>query len=407
MNTLYLTYDGLTDNLGQSQILPYLIGLSRLNHKITIISFEKSSIDSKKINITKQLLSSENVNWIPLSYTKNPPLFSTLYDLLKLKAAVKKEIRNSPRVVIHCRSYITSIIGLWAKKKYSIKFIFDMRGFWADERVDGGIWNTSNFLHNKIYHYFKKKEREFLSHSDHVVSLTESAKKEILSWNIPFLTSSKITIIPCCVDIPLFSPNAINTKKIEALKKTLQITGNDFVISYLGSLGTWYMLKEMLFFFKQLLHKNPSAKFLFITPDKKEFILNAAHLSGIDSDRIIVTCADRSEVFLYGALSRLSVFFIKPCFSKKASSPTKMGEILAMGIPVITNSDIGDVDELLKNSGVGWVINNFNESEYDRAVNQIEELLKVDKAKIISFANEHFALEKGVAAYHSIYQTIN
>ena len=40
-NILYLSYDGLTDPLGQSQILPYLAGLSEAGYTITIISFEK------------------------------------------------------------------------------------------------------------------------------------------------------------------------------------------------------------------------------------------------------------------------------------------------------------------------------------------------------------------------------
>ena len=41
MKVLYLTYDGLTDPLGQSQILPYLKMLSTKGAEISIISFEK------------------------------------------------------------------------------------------------------------------------------------------------------------------------------------------------------------------------------------------------------------------------------------------------------------------------------------------------------------------------------
>ena len=39
---LYLSYDGISDPLGQSQVLPYLKGLARLGHKIHLISFEKN-----------------------------------------------------------------------------------------------------------------------------------------------------------------------------------------------------------------------------------------------------------------------------------------------------------------------------------------------------------------------------
>ena len=38
---LYITYDGLADPLGQSQILPYIKGLSSKELQFTILSFEK------------------------------------------------------------------------------------------------------------------------------------------------------------------------------------------------------------------------------------------------------------------------------------------------------------------------------------------------------------------------------
>ena len=38
---LYISYDGMTDPLGQSQVLPYLTGLSKKGFNIILISFEK------------------------------------------------------------------------------------------------------------------------------------------------------------------------------------------------------------------------------------------------------------------------------------------------------------------------------------------------------------------------------
>ena len=40
-NVLYISYDGMTDPLGQSQVLPYLIGLSKSGYSFDLISFEK------------------------------------------------------------------------------------------------------------------------------------------------------------------------------------------------------------------------------------------------------------------------------------------------------------------------------------------------------------------------------
>ena len=40
---LYITFDGITDPLGRSQILPYLAGLSKMGHTIHILSQEKKN----------------------------------------------------------------------------------------------------------------------------------------------------------------------------------------------------------------------------------------------------------------------------------------------------------------------------------------------------------------------------
>ena len=117
-----------------------------------------------------------------------------------------------------------------------------MRGFYADERVDGKLWNKNKFPYNKIYNYFKKKEKN-LQRADYTISLTENAKKEIESWKIP--NQSLIKSFPVAQMKTYFKLKNIIDKKEE-----LGIKKNDFIISYVGSIGTWYMLDEMLAFSK-------------------------------------------------------------------------------------------------------------------------------------------------------------
>ena len=52
---LYISYDGITDPLGQSQILPYIIGLTK-NYKFHIISFEKPNrFKRRKMKFSKSV----------------------------------------------------------------------------------------------------------------------------------------------------------------------------------------------------------------------------------------------------------------------------------------------------------------------------------------------------------------
>ena len=101
------------------------------------------------VEIIKEL-EKNNVEWNPLKYTKYPLIFSTLWDIYKLNQTVKK-LKVKGLDSIHCRSYITTLVALGFKKKYKTPFIFDMRGFYADERVDGKIWSLKNIIYKKIY----------------------------------------------------------------------------------------------------------------------------------------------------------------------------------------------------------------------------------------------------------------
>jgi glycosyltransferase involved in cell wall biosynthesis len=396
---VFLSYDGLTDPLGQSQILPYLFGLSlNKNYKITIVSFEKSKnyLQNKELILNK--LEKNKIEWIPLKYTKYPLIFSTLLDVYKLSKSVNK-LKNKELDLIHCRSYITTLVALGFKKKYKVPFVFDMRGFYADERVDGKLWKKNKFPFNKIYNYFKKKEKEFLQFSDYTVSLTESGKKEILSWNLP--NQSKIKVIPCCTDENLFQ-----NKNIKNVRSELGFNKDDFIISYVGSIGTWYMLDEMLDFFKCLQRKKQKAKFFFITKDHPQLILEKVKSKRIEISRIKIQPSSREMMPSYIGVSNFSIFFILPVFSKKASSPTKMGEIMNLGIPIICNSGVGDVDEIMEKSMPELIVKEFSKKEYERVINLITNRYKPNQKSIIETSHSYYSLEKGVEKYKEVYKEI-
>jgi len=396
---VFLSYDGITDPLGQSQILPYLFGISsNKNYKITIVSFEKTKNYLQNKDFILNKLKKNNVDWIPLKYNKYPPIFSTLWDVYKLSKAINK-LKRKGVDLIHCRSYITSLVTLKLKKTHKISFIFDMRGIWADERVDGKIWSLDNFIYKKIYKYFKSKEKEFLQFSDYTISLTENGKKEIISWNLP--NQSKIKVIPCCTDENLFQK-----KNIQNVRSELGFNKEDFIISYVGSIGTWYMLDEMLDFFKCLQIKKPNAKFFFITKDNPQLILEKVKCKEIDISAIKIKPSSREMMPSYIGLSDFSIFFILPVFSKKASSPTKMGEIMNLGIPIICNSGVGDVDEIMGKSMPELLVKDFSNKEYKRVIDLITNNYKPNQKTIIETSHSYYSLEKGVEKYKEVYKEI-
>ena len=265
----------MTDPLGQSQVIPYLQGLSAAGYHITLLSCEKKGkLENNKSHIEK-ILAESNISWHYTIFSTSPPLLSKLYDLHVLKSKAFELQRKNKFSLVHCRSYIAADIGCEMKKKFGVKFLFDMRGSWVDERVDGGLWNLNNPFYKWIYKKYKKKEAAYFQAADSIISLTEEGKQELMTWKC--YNGNQVHVIPCSADFELFSVTTPEQRQLA--RKKLSLPEKDIVVSYLGSIGTWYMLDEMLDFFVMLKQYYSNAKFLFITngEDRKSTRLNSSH----------------------------------------------------------------------------------------------------------------------------------
>jgi glycosyltransferase involved in cell wall biosynthesis len=193
--------------------------------------------------------------------------------------------------------------------------------------------------------------------------------------------------------------------KYEA-RKTLKINNDSFVLSYLGSIGTWYMLEEMLLFFRQLKRKYNTAKFLFLTHSDPRQIYSKADSLEIDKSDLIVKEADRGEVPQLLKASDVNISFIKPVYSKISSSPTKLGEVLSVGIPVIVNAGVGDVQSIVEYTNGGYVLQSFTENEFEKIIEALPQLMKKDSESIRKKAAHFYSLQHGIELYRKCYNEL-
>ena len=174
---LYISYDGMTDFLGQSQVIPYLIELQKYGYQFTILSCEKKEKYELQGQYIRNLLQQNNIRWQVLAFSTKPPILAKYYDIFRLKKKALDLHRKYHFDMTHCRSYIAADVGYFLKKKHNIKFLFDMRGFWVDERVDGGLWNLKNPLYNLAYKTYKKKGNQLCQSSRLFNRIEQSRRK--------------------------------------------------------------------------------------------------------------------------------------------------------------------------------------------------------------------------------------
>jgi len=401
-SVLYISYDGMTDPLGRSQVLPYLAGLSALGHRITILSCEKPDRWNSDGQEVERICREAGLRWEPIAYHKRPPVLSSAYDaaLMARRAAVLHRQRQFE--IVHCRSYIPVIVGLHLKKRYGLKLIFDMRGYWAEEKVESGNWPLRNPLFRAVFDYFKREEADALIRADAIVSLTRASRDELASRPELKDGPDKIAVIPTCVDFDHFGLATQAGRK--KARQQLGIPQDTPVLGYVGSVGGEnYMLGEMLDFFRAYREKRPRARFLFVTQVDPQLIIAAALKKEIGEDSLLIRAVGRGEVPFFTSAADHGVAFKRATFSALACSPTKLGEMMALGIPVAANSGVGDVTEILAETG-GVTIDRFDRQSLSAAADR---LIGETTSKIIrDRARALFDLRNGIRAYDRIYRSL-
>lgn len=367
---LYISYNGMLDPLGQSQVIPYLRELSSEGVRFTLLSFERAAQGAAGAAHCEKLrreLAAHGIDWHWLRYHQRPSLPATLYDVMAGVRYAQRLVRRKRIEMVHARSHIPATIALMLKKRFDLKMIFDVRGLMAEEYVDALHWREGSVP----FRLTKTMERRALRASDGVVTLTERIWPIIKDWDGLRGRTVAHEVIPCCADLELFrfDPQAREGRRAEL---SLQ---DRFVLVYSGSIGGWYLTDRMTDFFVELLRRRDDAHFLWLTLGQRELIDNLMRERGIGSERYTVRAAASADVPSYLSASDAGVAFYKPGFSKLATSPVKVTEYLACGLPFIINAGIGDADALVRRESVGALVNDFNAGEYVRAAREIMELL--------------------------------
>ncbi|HAB53770.1 MAG TPA: hypothetical protein DCE80_16605, partial [Ignavibacteriales bacterium] len=182
-----------------------------------------------------------------------------------------------------------------------------------------------------------------------------------------------------------------------------------FVILYSGSLGTWYLLKEMIDFFRCAKEIIKNAHFLFLTNYDHSHILNLWRKNGLSIDDLTIKSTSYNGISKLMRIADCGIFFIKPLLSKRSSCPIKFAEYLACGLPVVLNVNVGDTDTIVERNKIGVVISGFNQEEYQMCVRDLQGMMK-DKDSLrnrcYNVAQSLFSLDFGVEKYYQIYRQL-
>lgn len=383
-----------------SQAIPYLKELGKKGIDFTLLTFEKKPFHRKEIQKNKKKLKEWGIEWKYLQYHRRPQGISTAMDIFRgTLYSIYLILRNGIQI-IHIRGVTVGTMMPLVSKIFKVKLIFDMRGLLAEEYVGGGIWKENQMQFKLV----KMIEKFLLKSSDAIVVLTE--KHYRMNKNLIYLSGKSLNmeVIPCCVDLGRFG--YFNSNSLKLLER--HELRNKFIFLYPGKIGTFYFMSEMLDFFAVAKNQVKESKFIILTQDDYRGLLKLIKEKNLDRENIMIFKPSFEEMLKFLAIASSGIFFINP-YKKFGSSPIKLGEFLASGVPVIINPGIGDTEELVKKNRVGVIVESFDEACYQKALRELLELKREGellRQRCRETAARLLSLDLGVKKYMKIYEEL-
>jgi glycosyltransferase involved in cell wall biosynthesis len=406
VRTLYVCYFGLREPLVQTQVLPYLRQLKSEKLQIGLLTFEprlRETWTAEELSRQRAAFNAEGISWHYLKYHKWPSLPATIYDMAVGAWTIARIMRREDVDILHARNHVPAVMSVIARKFKGAQMVFDIRGFMPEEYTDAGVWPENGYL----YRGLKRVERYLLQVSDGFVLLTEKARDIVFPGCNDIDTLGRpIEVVPCCVDFERFSSAGQVSR--ESLREELNLTGRR-VIAYLGSFGGWYMTDEMTQFLATAHEQDPSTFSMILTQSPRHLVIDRMSSLGIEAKNFLVTQVTPNDVPRFLGAADVAISFIKPCYSKQSSSPTKIAEYLASGLPIVCNAGVGDLDKLIEQNRVGALLREFTPEAYLEALNQIDVMRRDEKLaeRLRGVARSEFDLVGvGQTRYRRLYERL-
>lgn len=384
MKVLYLTHNGIGTALVRSQVLPYLRGLLDRGYDVHLVSFERGDRFPEG--------EFPSARWHPVRPRSGSHLLAKVIDVLVGVLHVHRLVRRERVDILHARSYLPAAIAWLVSRLTGRPYIFDMRGFLPDEYVDGGYWTVRDLR----YRVLRLVEAVLLQGAAVIVCLTHAGKRRLMTERryARWVARTPIVVIPCAVDLDRFRP--------------AEQRSDPPSVVYAGSLGMWYLLDEMLRVYAHARELIPALRFLILNRSEHAVANAAIARAGLGGAAITVVAADFAAMPPHLASASAAIALLRQVPSKIGSSPIKIGEYLASGLPVIVNAGLGDTDALIENYAAGHVVRSFSDLELRHAGVRLAALVHDVAARRNArrAAEETLALGLGVAAYGEVYELL-
>ena len=360
----YITIDSLSEGVGSSQITPLISRLSKAGLKINLISYEKSKQNSELTDYYKLI----GVVWNARTFGSNG--FVGGIDRFN---NLRQEIPKTN--LIHARSDIPAVAGIASRRA---PVLWDVRSLWADQKV----MIQKNLLNKTLYRSYRELE-SIASHRSLGMSTLTSAVLPILeerNKRLPLLH----TVVPTAVDLDRFQLSPKVPSKIRAL---FSGTYNDYYDLHLSAL------------FMDELRSQIEIETHWARPNE-----SSKEQINVGEGRVLPASQAEMARLIPNYSFGVSICKMNAGPSLTAAMPTKIGEFLACGRPIVVNKGLGDMDNFIKEFDAGVILDGSPNNLKQSAIELIQLVLDPETPiRCRALAEKYFSMDVGTNKYLDLY----
>ncbi len=319
-------------------------------HEVTVVTsiYSKSDLKAEKLVEYREI---DGINLIILNIhidNKQHPLkriwtfiqYSVMASWFALKTPSDAIIASSGPITVG----IPGLIGKWMKRK---KLVFEVRDLWPDTAISMGF--VPNKLAQKAMYAFEKLCYES---SDLIVTLSPGSRDNIIRRYKPY----NIISVPNSANIKLF-----RNGKSDLLPGGLTKRGYAIYTGNIGPVNNSRLLFEVAILMKK--REYSGIKIVLVGDgQERELLEKEAEKMGLDDYFLILGLMPKENLvpLVKNSLASLIPLANKPLLD--TSSPNKLFESLAAGVPVIQTTN-GWIKELLEKDHCGFTVSPENPGE--------------------------------------------
>jgi glycosyltransferase involved in cell wall biosynthesis len=367
----YLATDALAEGVGASQILPYLERVSGEGISVSLSTFEKGEPPTW----LRERMRTSPVDWHPLRFGR-PGALGGLGRVARGAQALKGA------ALVHARGDLAAGAALLARPD---RWIWDIRSFWADHRVEIGALSATG----PQMRLLRRIESSAARQSDAIITLTHAAV-DILRQRHGDDVAAKALVITTCVDLDQFPASPLPA-------------GEEIRFLLSGSLSPYYEVPLMVRLVERAAQRAPAA-LIALTPGPTSW---ESELASAVVRRANATPPE-VPAHVRACHVGLSVCRLDAGVSRWAAMPTKIGEFLASGRPVVVNQGLGDMDAIINEFQCGVALDGRSDAALDAALDRLGDLLAdpATPSRCRRAAEHAFNLDVGSRRLSELYRSL-